>query len=98
MKKLLLLTYAVLLWMNYLFFPPQKLCPNAPLSYSLQGSCADSSETIAATVYICTGPKSECYHSYSKCRGLNSCSASIKPVSEEKAIQMKRRRCKLCYK
>ena len=54
-------------------------------------------ETTSKSVYICTGPKYQCYHSHSRCRGLNSCSAEIKAVSQEKAVEMGRRPCKICY-
>ncbi len=48
------------------------------------------------TVYICTGPKAEVYHSTTKCRGLNRCSGEIKAVSLEK-IKKSRRACRICY-
>ena len=48
-------------------------------------------------VYICTGPKSECYHKTDKCHGLNKCSGEIKKVTKDEAVKMKRRECKICY-
>lgn len=47
-------------------------------------------------VYICTGPKSVAYHLSTRCRGLDRCSASIKMVSQQYAIDKGRRGCKLC--
>lgn len=58
----------------------------------------DTCESTSATVYVCTGPQSVCYHSSSKCRGLSRCSADVKAVSLDKAKQMKRRPCGICYK
>ena len=54
----------------------------------------ESSDTV---VWICTGPKSECYHKHFGCRGLNSCSGEIKKVTISTAQQMHRRQCKICY-
>ncbi len=49
------------------------------------------------TVYICTGPNSERYHSHSDCRGLGKCSGEIREVSVSKAKSMGRTPCKWCY-
>ena len=48
-------------------------------------------------VYICTGPKSECYHKTSTCRGLSKCSGQMKQVTLKEAQQLHRRQCKVCY-
>ena len=48
-------------------------------------------------VYICTGPKSECYHKSSTCRGLSKCSGQVKQVTLKEAQQLHRRACKICY-
>lgn len=48
-------------------------------------------------VYICTGGSSKRYHCKYNCRGLNRCSGRILGVSEEKAKNMGRTRCKICY-
>ena len=56
-----------------------------------------SFDVINSTVYICNGPKSAVYHKSSDCTGLNRCSTNITSVSEEKAIQMGRRQCKIEY-
>lgn len=56
-----------------------------------------SFDGINSTVYICNGPKSAVYHKSSDCNGLNRCSTDISSVSEEKAIQMGRRQCKIEY-
>ncbi len=49
-------------------------------------------------VYICTGPKSERYHSTKDCRGLRNCSASIEKVTLTKAKELGRDACGICYK
>jgi hypothetical protein len=51
--------------------------------------------SIQSKVYICNGPNSSAYHKSSQCRGLNRCSTEVTSVSEEKAIQMGRRQCKI---
>ena len=33
------------------------------------------------TVYICTGPKAQVYHSSATCRGMSRCSEEIKAIS-----------------
>ena len=48
-------------------------------------------------VYICTGPKSECYHKTASCRGLKNCSGQIKHVTLAEAQALHRRKCKICY-
>ena len=47
-------------------------------------------------VYICTGGKSECYHSNKNCKGLSRCSKEIKEISLDDAKKMGRRPCKMC--
>ena len=69
---------------------------NPPTKFNIHYK--DSCNTTDETVYICTGPKSECYHSTSSCQGLKACSTTIKAVSIEKAKEMNRRKCKWCYK
>lgn len=49
------------------------------------------------TVYICTGPMSQCYHSEQDCYGLQRCSKSIESVSLKEAIKDGRRPCKYCH-
>ena len=49
------------------------------------------------TVYICTGPMSQCYHSDQDCYGLQHCSKSIETVSLTEAIKDGRRPCKYCH-
>lgn len=56
-----------------------------------------SFNAIKTTVYICNGPKAAVYHKSSECKGLNRCSTNIASVSEEKAIHMGRRKCKIEY-
>ena len=48
-------------------------------------------------VYICTGAQSKKYHADKNCRGLNSCSGTIKQISVKDAIDMGRTPCKICY-
>lgn len=49
------------------------------------------------TVYICDGPYAEAYHNTPECTGLSSCSGSILEVTEQEAIDIGRRPCKICY-
>lgn len=49
------------------------------------------------TVYICTGPKAQVYHSSATCRGMNRCSEEIKAISLANAEKMERRKCKICW-
>lgn len=49
-----------------------------------------------ATVYVCTGPMSHCYHTSRNCKGLERCSKTIEAVSITEAIQAGRRPCKWC--
>ena len=51
----------------------------------------------STNVYICTGPKSECYHKTSSCKGLNRCTGDIRRITLEEAVKMGRRPCKICY-
>ena len=54
-----------------------------------------SFDSFQSKVYICNGPKSTVYHKSSNCRGLNKCSTELTSLSEQKAIQMGRRKCKI---
>ena len=49
------------------------------------------------TVYVCTGPMSQCYHTSRNCKGLERCSKTIEAVSITEAIQAGRRPCKFCH-
>ena len=49
-------------------------------------------------VWICTSSKAYAYHRTSNCKPLQRCKSDIKKISESKAIDMGRRKCKLCYK
>ena len=55
-------------------------------------------ESSVSIVYVCTGSNSKRYHKTDECWGLNSCSGDIVRVSIEKARQMGRTPCKICYK
>ncbi len=67
------------------------------LSLALSAIALSTSSRNDETVYICTGPKAEVYHSKSNCRGLNRCSGDVRKVTLSKAIEMGRRACKICY-
>ena len=67
------------------------------LALSLSLLSLSTSSRNDETVYICTGPKAEVYHSRTNCRGLNRCSDDVKKVTLSKAIEMGRRACKICY-
>ena len=49
------------------------------------------------TVYVCTGPMSQCYHKDRHCKGLERCSKTIEAVSVAEAIDAGRRPCKWCH-
>lgn len=48
-------------------------------------------------VYICTGPKSKCYHKTKNCQGLDRCSKEVIKVTKAYAIDQGRRECRWCY-
>ena len=48
------------------------------------------------TVYVCTGPMSQCYHIDRNCYGLQRCSKRVVAVSVQEAINEGRRPCKYC--
>ena len=53
----------------------------------------------ATYVFICTGPKSECYHKYRECKGLGRCSREIKKITLQEAKEIYHRRpCSKCIK
>lgn len=52
---------------------------------------AISSPAADQKVYICTGPKSVCYHKTKTCSGLKKCSGQVKQVSLQEAEKMGRR-------
>lgn len=47
-------------------------------------------------VYICTGSHSHAYHTKKRCKGLRSCSKSIRTISFEEAEKMGRTPCRFC--
>lgn len=57
-----------------------------------------TTEADATMVYICTGKSSKRYHKTDECRGLDNCQGDIKLVTLEKARQLGRTECRLCYK
>ncbi len=78
------------------------------MSFCVAGICAyagtypfvaqSDSVVTEAQVYICTGPQSKRYHKTSSCRGLKSCSKSIKKVGVSEAKELGRTPCGICYK
>lgn len=54
-------------------------------------------EKTAGMVYICTGSNAKKYHCDVDCRGLNNCQGSIRQISLQKAREMGRTACKICY-
>lgn len=51
----------------------------------------------AEYVYICTGPKSKCYHKTKNCQGLDRCSKQVLKVTKAYAIDQGRTPCRWCY-
>jgi len=49
-------------------------------------------------VYICQGPYSKVYHKSNECRGLSRCSTKILKITQEEAVKMGRRPCKIEYR
>lgn len=61
-------------------------------------SQANTATTVQETyVYICTGPQSTKYHKTSTCKGLKRCSREVIKITLDKAKEMKRTPCKICY-
>lgn len=50
---------------------------------------------IQSDVYICKGGSSKVYHKSERCRGLKFCSTNVDKVSEDDAIKLGRRKCKI---
>jgi hypothetical protein len=46
-------------------------------------------------VFLCKGGSSKVYHKSENCRGLKFCSTNIEKVSEDAAIKLGRRKCKI---
>lgn len=57
------------------------------------GSKASNGNT---TVYICTSQRVYAYHLSRYCSGLNRCSETIKEVTLDEAIRLKKQPCKRC--
>lgn len=55
-----------------------------------------SSFNLSRTVYVCYSTTSVAYHGIDNCRGLNSCSHTIKSMSVSEAIELGKRPCKVC--
>lgn len=70
------------------------------LSASSFGNEAQSTlpETDEEIVYVCAGTSSTCYHRIEDCRGLKTCSTTIRQVALRAAQILGRRQCKMCYK
>jgi hypothetical protein len=50
---------------------------------------------VQSDVYICKGGSSKVYHKSENCRGLKFCSTNVEKVSEDAAIKLGRRKCKI---
>ena len=50
---------------------------------------------LQTEVYICKGSSSKVYHKKENCRGLKFCSSNIDKISQEEAIKLGRRECKI---
>ena len=50
---------------------------------------------IPSELYICKGGSSKVYHKSENCRGLKFCSTNIEKVSEDTAIKLGIRKCKI---
>lgn len=104
MKRIMILLFVTVACMGFAMLPPDSCVANehtraASDTYASSFVTArDTAKKASVTVYICTGPKSTCYHSRSTCKGLKSCSATVKSISLEDAKKMKRTPCKMCYK
>lgn len=48
-------------------------------------------------VYVCVSGTAYAYHNKETCRGLRSCTHTIKKVSYAEAKKMKRKACGYCY-
>ena len=66
-------------------------------SVSASKKTTNTNRATGKTVYICTGPRAEKYHSTATCPGMNRCSASIIGVSESEAWREGRTKCARCY-
>ena len=80
----------------------------AILAFLLLMSCEDTDRQSGSihgimgqrkeTVYVCTGPMSQCYHIDRKCYGLQRCSKRVVTVSLQEAQENGRRPCHYCCK
>ena len=50
---------------------------------------------LQSMVYLCNGGSSKVYHKSENCRGLKFCSTKVEKVSEDAAIKLGRRKCKI---
>lgn len=104
MKRIMILLLVTVVCMGFAMLPSESgvanenTCVASDMYASFLETACDTAQKASVTVYICTGPKSTCYHSRSTCKGLKSCSATVKSVSLDAAKKMKRTPCKMCYK
>jgi hypothetical protein len=54
--------------------------------------------TVQSDVYICKGGSSKVYHKSENCRGLKFCSTNVEKLTEDAAIKLGRRKCKIEFK
>jgi len=48
-------------------------------------------------VYVCTDSNAKVYHSTYTCKELNNCKGDFKGISLEKALELGKKKCKICY-
>lgn len=65
------------------------------LSFTIITLLFSSFTMFQSNVYVCKGGSSKVYHKSEKCRGLKFCSTNVDKVSEEDAVKLGRRKCKL---
>lgn len=65
----------------------------------LLGFALSAGSGSSTTVYVCTKGTAYAYHAKKTCRNLKRCveEGHVKAVSLEKAKDMGRRACKVCY-
>ena len=70
---------------------------NASVKYENRSILSkEISQSVA--VFICNSATAYAYHSYESCRGLNRCTHEIVRVSEERAQELGRRPCQVCWR
>ena len=65
------------------------------LSFTIITLLFSSFTLIQSDVYVCKGGSSKVYHKAENCRGLKFCSTNVEKISEDAAIKLGRRKCKI---